>query len=245
MKLEPNFYKGQIALNCLAKDIENAIEIYEACEQNAIIGVLSKNYESTTAAIDDMKHYAKHLNNAVSVGLGAGDPNQCYMVNEIIKEYKPQHVNQVFTSVASARACVNNDATFINSLISPSGVPGIVKISTGPLSSKEKPALVDINTAIKMIIEMGGSSVKFFPMKGLETIEEYKVVCKACANANLGIEPTGGITTSNFEQICKIAYDNGVKKIIPHVYSSIIDDDGKTNIDDVKHLYAIIKDIVG
>ncbi len=40
----------------------------------------SKNYETDEAAIDDMKKYQAATNNALSVGLGAGDPNQSQMV---------------------------------------------------------------------------------------------------------------------------------------------------------------------
>ncbi len=243
MQLKPNFYKNKISLNCLAFDVENAKQIYEACEGHAIIGVLSKNYNSVEEAIVAMNEYASQINNAVSVGLGAGDPNQCYMVNEIIKNYKPQHVNQVFSAVGGARVAVNNDDTYINSLVSPCGKPGYVKISTGPLSHQCERAIVPIETAISMIKEMGGSSIKYFPMKGLETVEEYKEVCKACAKTDFTIEPTGGITLDNFEQICQIALDAGVEKIIPHVYSSIIDEDGRTNIGDVSRLYGIIKSI--
>lgn len=244
MELTPKFYKDKISLNCLANDIENAKEIYECCEGYVVIGLLSKNYQNVEAAVTAMKKYSNELENAISVGLGGGDPKQCYMVNEIVKELKPQHINQVFSSVGATRVCVGNDQTYINSLISPSGTPGLVKISTGPLSEKEKPALVSIECAIAMIKEMGGTSIKFFPMNGLETIDEYKAVCKAAAKCGFVVEPTGGITKDNFSEICQIAIDAGVEKIIPHVYSSIIDNDGRTNIDDVKYLYDIIKGIV-
>ena len=63
---------------------------------------------------------------------------------------------------------------------------------------------------------MGGSSIKFFNMKGLDHIEEYKVVAKACAENDFYLEPTGGIDLENFQEIVQIAVDAGVKKIIPH-----------------------------
>ncbi|MGL5042027.1 MAG: KDGP aldolase, partial [Culicoidibacterales bacterium] len=86
---------------------------------------------------------------------------------------------------------------------------------------------------------------KFFPMNGLATIEEYKIIAKSCSENNFALEPTGGINLDNFEKIVQIAMDAGVKKIIPHVYSSIIDDKtGATNINDVKKLMAIIERIV-
>ncbi|MGL4589475.1 MAG: 2-dehydro-3-deoxy-phosphogluconate aldolase [Mycoplasmatales bacterium] len=244
MQIKPNFYKDKFCLNVLAKDVDNAQAIYQACESNVVVGVLSKNYPTVAKAIEAMNEFAQATENAVSVGLGAGDPKQCYMVNEILRSYTPQHVNQVFSAVNGSRSILNNTQTFINSLVSPTGTPGLVKISTGPLSSEAKAGEIDVETAVLMIKEMGGSSIKFFPMGGLETIDEFKVVCAACAKHNLAIEPTGGIDKENFREICQIAYDSGVDKIIPHVYSSIIDQGGQTIIDDVNYLYAIIKEIV-
>lgn len=79
-------------------------------------------------------------------------------------------------------------------------------------------------------------------MKGLAHIEEYKAVAKACAENDFYLEPTGGIDLENFEEIVQIAVDAGVKKIIPHVYSSIIDPEtGDTRPEDVKTLLSLIK----
>lgn len=79
-------------------------------------------------------------------------------------------------------------------------------------------------------------------MKGLAHIEEYKSVAEACAKYDFYLEPTGGIDLENFEEIVQIAVDAGVKKIIPHVYSSIIDSTtGDTRPEDVKTLLGMIK----
>ena len=49
----------------------------------------------------------------------------------------------------------------------------------------------------------------------------------------------------DFEQILQIALDAGVTKIIPHIYSSIIDSEtGNTRPEDVQTLLAIVKKIV-
>jgi uncharacterized protein (TIGR03581 family) len=121
----------------------------------------------------------------------------------------------------------------------------MVKISTGPLSSKAIAAIIPIETAIAMIKEIGGNSVKYFPMKGLTTKDEYIAVANACAKDDFMLEPTGGIDLSNFEEIVKIAKEAGVKRIIPHVYSSIMDEEGKTKVTDVGILMEIIKKIYG
>ncbi|MEY8444468.1 KDGP aldolase family protein [Lactococcus ileimucosae] len=242
MKKTPNYLEDRLCLNVLAGSVENAQEIYEAAEGHVVVGVLSKNYATDEAAIEDMKRYIAVTDNALSVGLGAGDPNQSQMVSRLSAVLQPQHVNQVFTGVATSRALLGQDDTVVNGLISPTGKVGYVNIATGPLSSQAPEAVVPVETAIRLLQDMGGSSVKFFNMKGLEHIEEYKVVAAACAKYDFYLEPTGGIDLENFEEIVQIAVDAGVKKIIPHVYSSIIDKEtGHTRVEDVKVLLEMMK----
>ncbi|MEY8458374.1 2-dehydro-3-deoxy-phosphogluconate aldolase [Lactococcus ileimucosae] len=242
MKKTPNYLEDRLCLNVLAGSVENAQEIYEAAEGHVVVGVLSKNYATDETAIEDMKRYIAVTDNALSVGLGAGDPNQSQMVSRLSAVLQPQHVNQVFTGVATSRALLGQDATVVNGLISPTGKVGYVNIATGPLSSQAPEAVVTVETAIRLLQDMGGSSVKFFNMKGLEHIEEYKVVAAACAKYDFYLEPTGGIDLENFEEIVQIAVDAGVKKIIPHVYSSIIDKEtGHTRVEDVKVLLEMMK----
>lgn len=242
MRKTPNYLNDKVCLNVLANSLENAIDVYNAAKGHVLVGLLSKNYESVALAVEDMKKYAQKIDNAISVGLGAGDPKQWKMVADIAKEVQPQHVNQVFTGIGYTRGLLNQDETVVNGLISPSGIVGQVKISTGPLSSQDEPAIVPVETAIDMLKDMGCSSVKFFNMKGLSTKEEYKAVCEACAKMDFMLEPTGGIDLSNFEEICKIALDAGVKKIIPHVYTSIVDKEtGQTRIEDIRALLEIME----
>lgn len=245
MKKTPNFYQDRICLNVLANSVENAVACYEAAEKHIVLGVLSKNYDSDEAAIEDMKKYQQATDNALSVGLGAGDPNQSDMVIRLSEVLQPQHVNQVFTGVGGSRSTLKQDETFVNGLISPTGKVGVVNIATGPLSSQGESGEVSIDTAINMLKDMGGSSIKFFSMNGLERIEEYREVAKKCAEHDFALEPTGGIDLENFEEIVQIAVDAGVKKIIPHIYSSIIDSEsGDTRADDVKVLYNTVKKIL-
>ncbi len=206
-----------------------------------MLGVLSKNYATDEAAIEDMKRYIAATDNALSVGLGAGDPNQSAMVARLSEVLQPQHVNQVFTGVGASRALLGQNDTIINGLVSPTGTVGMVNLATGPLSSQAPAGIVPIETAIALLKDMGGSSIKFFNMKGLTHLEEYKAVAKACAENGFYLEPTGGIDLENFQEIVQIAVDAGVKKIIPHVYSSIIDKTtGDTNVEDVKTLHAMM-----
>ena len=188
------------------------------------MGVLSKNYPDVASAVADMREYAQRIDNALSVGLGAGDPNQSAMVSEISRQVQPQHVNQVFTGVATSRALLGQNETVVNGLVSPTGTPGMVKISTGPLSSGAPDGIVPLETAIALLKDMGGSSIKYFPMGGLKHRDEFIAVAG---------------------EILQIALDAGVSKIIPHIYSSIIDKaSGHTRPADVRQLLSITKQLV-
>lgn len=242
MKLTPNFYRDRVCLNVLAGSKANASAIYEAAEGHVLVGVLSKNYPDVASAVADMRDYARLINNALSVGLGAGDPNQSAMVRDIAREVQPQHVNQVFTGVGTSRALLGQNDTVVNGLVSPTGRPGWVKISTGPRSSQEADGIVPIDTAIALLKDMGGSSIKYFPMGGLQCRDEYQAVAAACARHDFWLEPTGGIDLDNIGDILQIALDAGVSKIIPHIYSSIIDKaSGDTRPNDVRTLLATVK----
>ena len=108
-------------------------------------------------------------------------PTKSQMVSRLSGTLQPQHVNQVFTGVGTSRALLGQNDTVINGLVSPTGKVGYVNIATGPLSSQAPAAEVPIETAIKMLQDMGGSSIKYFPMKGLAHKEEFKAVAEACA----------------------------------------------------------------
>lgn len=246
MTLTPKFYQDRVCLNVLAGSKENAREIWQAAEGHVLVGVLSKNYDSVDSAVADMREYAALIDNALSVGLGAGDPNQSAMVSAISAQVQPQHVNQVFTGVGTSRALLGQTQTVVNGLVSPTGKPGWVKISTGPLSSTCADGIVPVETAIALLKDMGGSSVKYFPMGGLSAIDEFKAVAVACAEQDFWLEPTGGIDLDNYETILQIALEAGVSKIIPHIYSSIIDKaSGNTRPADVSTLLAMTKKHVG
>lgn len=237
------FYKERVALNVLAKDIDNAKEIFSAAEGHVLVGVLSKNYASVEEAVTAMKAFSREIDDAVSIGLGAGDNRQAAVVAEIVKHYAGAHINQVFPAVGATRANLGNQEGWINSLVSPSGRPGYVNISTGPLSAAgSEQAIVPVKSAIALIRDMGGNAIKYYPMQGLELEEEYRAVAKACAEEGFALEPTGGLDMENFEEIVRIALEAGVKQVIPHVYSSIIDKaSGKTEVRHVAKLLEIMK----
>lgn len=241
--IDKRFYQGRIALNVLAKDIANAKEVFEAAEGHVLVGVLSKAYPTVEEAVIAMRQYGEAIEDAVSIGLGAGDNRQAAVVAEIAKHYPGSHINQVFPAVGATRANLGERDSWINSLVSPTGKVGYVNISTGPKSAANGAhAIVPVRAAIALVKDMGGNALKYFPMKGLACEDEYRAVAKACAEEGLALEPTGGIDLDNFEPIVKIALEAGVEKIIPHVYSSIIDSEsGNTRPEDVRTLLDIVK----
>ncbi|ODG93903.1 2-dehydro-3-deoxyphosphooctonate aldolase [Gottfriedia luciferensis] len=243
--IEKRFYNNRVALNVLANSIENAVEVFEAAEGHVLVGVLSKDYPTVEAAVTAMKEYGAAIDEAVSIGLGAGDNKQAAVVAEIAKHYPGSHINQVFPAVGATRANLGEKDSWINSLVSPTGKVGYVNISTGPVSAASEIAIVPIKSAIALVRDMGGNSLKYFPMKGLKHVEEFRAVAKACGEEGFALEPTGGIDLENFEEILEIALEEKVPKIIPHVYSSIINEEtGKTNPEDVRKLLAITKSLV-
>ncbi|UOQ94699.1 KDGP aldolase family protein [Halobacillus shinanisalinarum] len=240
------FYKDRVALNVLANSIENAKEVFTAAEGHVLIGVLSKDYSTVEEAVGAMKEYGQEIDEAVSIGLGAGDNRQAAVVADIAKHYPGNHINQVFPAVGATRANLGDKESWINALVSPTGSAGYVNISTGPISAaQEEQAVVPVKTAIALVRDMGGHALKYFPMKGLSREDEFRAVAKACGEEGFALEPTGGIDKENFETILRIALEANVPKIIPHVYSSIIDKDtGKTRIEDVKELLEVTKKLV-
>jgi len=241
--LKNRFYKDRVALNVLANSIENAKEVFEAAEGYVLVGVLSKDYPTVEEAVTAMKAYGQEIDDAVSIGLGAGDNRQAAIVAEIAKYYPGSHINQVFPAVGATRANLNGQQSWINSLVSPTGRAGYVNISTGPISAAQSEhAIVPVKSAIALVRDMGGQALKFFPMNGLSREDELRAVAQACGEEGFALEPTGGIDMDNFETILRIALEANVPQVIPHVYSSIIDKTtGKTNVEDVQQLLKIMK----
>ncbi|WP_458121953.1 2-dehydro-3-deoxy-phosphogluconate aldolase [Paenibacillus sp. Z6-24] len=244
--LSARLYRGRAALNVLAGSINNAKQVFEAAQGYVLVGVLSKNYPDAESAVEAMMAYGEAIEDAVSIGLGAGDNRQAAVVAEIARSYAGAHINQVFPAVGATRANLGSRDSWINSLVSPSGKPGYVNISTGPASAAcADQAVVPVKAAIALIRDMGGNAIKYFPMKGLELEEEYRAVAAACAQEHFALEPTGGIELHNFERIVQIALEAGVPQVIPHVYSSIIDSgSGDTIVEHVQTLHHTMTELV-
>src|SRR5699024_8006634 len=126
LKATNHFYKDHIAVNVLANSVENAKEINDAAEVYVLVGVLSIDYRTIEAAVTAMKEYGEQIEDAVSIGLGAGDNRQAAVVADIAKYYAGSHINQVSPAVGATRANLAEKDSWINALVSPSGSVGYV-----------------------------------------------------------------------------------------------------------------------
>ena len=240
------FYKDKVSINLLARNIENAVDVVEALDGYTIIGVLSKDFNNVEEAVSYINEMKKSVP-SISVGLGAGDPNQWKMAADIAKQTDPGHVNQVFSTAGYTQGLLDGTGctnTFANALISPSGEIGKVIVSTGPLSSVNE-TIVDVDEALLLLKDCNVKSVKFFNMGGLKHLDELREVAAACVRNDIPIiEPTGGMSADNIYEIVRVCVEAGCEKVIPHVYSSAIDKEtGLTDIEIVKKLYDEIKKV--
>jgi len=242
-----NFYRGRVAINVLACDLENAREVYDASEGHAVIGVLSSQFADVGQGVQEVELWTSFIP-AISVGLGAGDPTQYAKAALIAAATRSAHVNQTFTGAgfaagALALALAGNAHTCINALVSPSGQPGRVIISTGERSGQQQPVLADCDSAVCMMLDMGAHAAKFFPMGGEKSLAELKALAESAVRQGMTmIEPTGGIDLANFSVILETCLRAGVPKVMPHIYSSIIDkQSGRTRPEDVANLMQQVK----
>ncbi|GIN62609.1 4-hydroxy-2-ketovalerate aldolase [Robertmurraya siralis] len=234
--------KQKVIFNVLAKDVDNAKELADLAGDRVLIGIMVKNYPSVEAAIEQVELY-KDNKIPVSVGLGAGDPAMWKMVADVSAKTMPNHVNQVFPAAGYTLGRIHELGavnTLVNALIEPSGSPGEVYISTGPSSSRFKEK-VSCEMAATMLAELGVDSVKFYPIDGDRRLDEVAAMVKAAVNAGLAIfEPTGGIDVENVQRIVQTCLDHGAETVIPHLYTSLIDQEtGKTEVEKMKQLLRL------
>lgn len=232
----------KVIFNVLAKDVENAKELVQVAGDRVLIGVMVKHFPSAKEAIEQVALY-KNNDIPVSVGLGAGDPAMWKMVADVSAKTVPNHINQVFPAAGYTRGRMSElkaSTTLVNALIEPSGTAGEVYISTGPSSSNFKEN-VSCELAAAMLAEIGVDSVKFYPIDGEKRLDEVAAMVKAAVNAGLTIfEPTGGIDVDNVERIVQVCLDNGAETVIPHLYTSLIDQKtGKTEVEKIKQLISL------
>ncbi|MCZ8540528.1 KDGP aldolase [Psychrobacillus psychrodurans] len=235
-------FKHRVVFNVLAKDLKNAKELVQIAGDRVLVGVMVKNFPTEEAAIQLVKEF-KGNNIPVSVGLGAGDPAMWKKVAEVSVATLPDHINQVFPASGYTLGRLEQtteNVPLINSMIEPTGTPGQVYISTGPLSSAHREK-VTCELAATMIAEMGIPSIKFYPIEGVKYLDELAEMTQAASKVGIKIiEPTGGIDLSNVHEIVQICLENGAELVIPHLYSSLIDKEtGETKSSAMKQLVEL------
>lgn len=228
----------KVVFNVLAKDLENAKELVEVAGDRVLVGVMVKDFPTEEAAVQQAQSF-KENGVQISVGLGAADPTMWKKVVNVSAKVKPDHINQVFPAAGYTFGRMEQlgCSPIINGVIEPSGTPGEVYISTGPVSTGNKEK-VSCEMAANMLAEIGVQSVKFYPIQGEKRLEEVAVMAKATADAGLKIfEPTGGISVENVHSIVKTCLDNGVQTVIPHLYTSLMNKEtGKTEVSKIQQL---------
>jgi 2-dehydro-3-deoxy-phosphogluconate aldolase len=245
-----NALGGRLLFNVLVKDVDNAKEVWEASQGYAVLSIVLRDYPCIDSACD-MALAIKEISGHISIGLGGGDSSQWRRVVDVSLKVDPGHVNQVFPATGftiGALSAKGLEGNIVNALVAPSGKAGYVVISTGPLSeSAPEKAIVPCETAFQMIKEVGGTSVKVFPIGGDKRLNEIEVMSRVMKNVGIEImEPTGGITVGNLEPLLRVCLEDGPELVIPHVHSSIMDPtSGYTDPSKVAELVQIGKRCLG
>ncbi|GAA3410142.1 KDGP aldolase [Paenibacillus hodogayensis] len=231
--------KPTVGLNVLAKDVDNARTITDAAPGKVMIGVTVKPFATVEAAVEHIE--ALHAAGVqVSVGLGAGDPTQWDKVVQVAVRTKPVHVNQVFPAAGYTLGALKQAGasdTIVNALIQPAGEPGKVIVTTGP-ASRDYAGVLSCDAAAALLADIGVHSVKLFPIEGTKRLDEVAAMVKAAVARGITMfEPTGGIDTETIAPIVQVCADNGAERIVPHIYTSIVDPaTGLTRLDDFRQL---------
>ncbi|MEK5039609.1 KDGP aldolase [Sporosarcina sp. FSL K6-3457] len=237
------YFNHQVIFNVLAKDLKNAQELVEIAGDRVLVGVMVKDFPMEEDAIQRIKEY-KENNIPVSVGLGAGDPAMWQKVANVSVAALPNHINQVFPATGYTLGRMEQTiekVPVINALVEPTGIPGQVYITTGPISSAYRET-VTCDLAAAMIAEIGIPSVKFYSIEGDERLDELAVMTQAASKAGIQIiEPTGGITLENVHKIVQTCLENGAGIVIPHLYTSLVDKEtGETKPSALKQLVELV-----
>lgn len=230
-----------IEMNVLASDLANAQEVAEASQGRAYVGVLTKDFDDAESAAARVREY-EAAGVRVSIGLGAGDATMWARVADVAASTTAEHVNQVLPATGYTIGRLGGRPAIVNALIAPGSEPGRVRIGTGPASSSWQDE-VSVDAAAAMLADIGAPSVKLFPIRGLERLDDLRAMARAAVAAGLPIlEPTGGIDLDNVRQIVDACVDEGCTHVIPHVYTSIVDPaTSRTRVDDVERLERLLR----
>ncbi|XID92676.1 KDGP aldolase [Paenibacillaceae bacterium WGS1546] len=214
---------GKVLLNIQAYSIESARAATKLLGKSVLIGVMARDYpvlNDGVAYIDQL--HREGIN--VSVGLGDGSAEQWERALQLTLATQPVHLNQIFPAAALSQYAVKQHgaSTLVNAMIKPAGQAGFVLLGTGPLSQNSPTSsAIPVEAAVAMMKETGIRSVKYFPIEGCKRLDELRAVARAAARADIALEPTGGIAPDNVEEVVRVCLEEGVTRVMPHLYGSL------------------------
>ncbi|MEN8113933.1 MAG: KDGP aldolase [Actinomycetota bacterium] len=217
-----------VMLNIKAASVDAAAMAAQTYGDDVVIGVVARDFDTpkdAAAFVDQLHERGVH----VSAGLGDGAADQWERALDVALLSHPVHLNQVFPAAALSQAKLNDAGapTVVNALVQPSGTPGVVRVATGPRSQFDEGGDLSVEAALDMMSEMDVLSLKFHPLQGTSRLDELAEVAAATAERDMMLEPTGGITPENLEEVLAVCLGAGVNRVMPHLYSSVADETGE------------------
>lgn len=231
---------GKFLLNFLAKDETNVAEIMEAGNGYVVPGIASDHYETVAEAVKKVEAF-QTIVRTVSVGLGGGgDIGNWKKVLDIAAAANPGHLNQPFETAAYAQGFLDGIGSpqLVNALVKPTGEKGKIQLA----HSKQ---VVEVERFLEMVSPMDLQSIKFMPVNGTDHLEELIYVAKKASDYGIrGVEPAGGIDSSNIQEIISGVKDIDLEFFMPHIFGSAIDPKtGATDPNIVEDIYQKVEGI--
>ncbi|WP_099159538.1 KDGP aldolase [Virgibacillus ndiopensis] len=229
----------KFVFNFLAKDATNAADIMEAGSGYVIPGIVSDKFPTTDKAAETVREL-KSVTEIVSVGLGGGgNAANWKRVLDISLASNPGHLNQPFESASYTKGFLDGSNVpnqLVNALVKPTGKIGKIQLASGQV--------MRVDEFLDLAVALGIESIKMMPVKGNEHIEELIHLTKlAGAKGIRGIEPAGGIDTSNIRSIVNGVKDIDIEFFMPHIFGATIDKQtGKTIPNKVKAILDELED---
>ena len=222
---------GKVIINIQCTNLEECLEAKRRFGDIFLTGITAKAFPDLEEGIACIR-MLERAGIRVSAGLGDGESNQWERALKLALETDCEHLNQVFPAAALSRALIQEreNRTIVNALIQPTGRVGYVSIGTGPFSEHEN-SMIPLRAAVAMLRETHVKSLKFFPIKGTAHLEELAEAAHIAAEFGMMIEPTGGITPENVEEVVRTCLEAGAVHIMPHLYGSLKDGAGTLDFD--------------
>lgn len=228
-------------LNLQTSDVSVASVLSKRFAGRIVVGVPARDFPRLQDGIALIE--ALHHNGVlVSAGLGDGAATEWSRALDLGLATRPFHLNQVFPAAALSQRVLGDAGalTVVNALVTPVSRPGFVAIGTGPRSSGQPGGEVPTDVALDMLVEVGVTSVKLFPLGGVRHLGSLADVAAAAAARDMMVEPTGGLTVHNLPAVLQTCVRAGAPRVMPHLYSSLKSSTGALDLDLVDAAMAVL-----